>query len=71
MKFKEQSKNGIGVLALMFLVFMTLKLAGIGSCATWSWWWITAPLWAPVAIVVAVGLIYVLFLIIYEMCGGK
>jgi len=29
--------------AILFLIFMTLKLCGI---ITWSWWLITAPLWA-------------------------
>jgi hypothetical protein len=29
----------------VFLVFLTLKLAGIGTVAQWSWWWVTAPIW--------------------------
>lgn len=31
-------------MGLMFLVFLVLKLTSVIS---WSWWWITAPLWAP------------------------
>lgn len=27
-----------------FLAFLILKFCGF---LTWSWWWITAPLWAP------------------------
>jgi hypothetical protein len=34
------SSSGVGF--LIFLVFMTLKLMGY---ITWSWWWVTAPLW--------------------------
>jgi hypothetical protein len=35
---------------ITFWIFLTLKLLGaIG----WSWWWVTAPLWAPVALIVA------------------
>ena len=25
------------------------KLAEIGVVATWSWWWVTSPLWIPFA----------------------
>ena len=32
---------------LLFLVFMVLKLTQV---IDWSWWWITAPLWAGLAI---------------------
>ncbi len=42
----ENSKNnGIGVSTVVFLIFLVLKLAGIGVVATWSWWWVTSPLW--------------------------
>jgi hypothetical protein len=36
---------GIGLGSLVFIVFLIMKLAGIGMVATWSWWWVTAPLW--------------------------
>jgi hypothetical protein len=45
---------GIGLGSLVFIVLLILKLAGIGVVATWSWWWVTAPLWAPLAIVLAI-----------------
>lgn len=35
-------------LGALFLVFLVLKLTG---AIHWSWWWVTAPLWAPVAFV--------------------
>lgn len=40
----------IGIGGLLFLILLTLKLAGIGVVATWSWWWVTAPLWGPLGI---------------------
>lgn len=53
---KESSQSGgIGVCGLMFIVFLMLKLAGIGVVAHWSWWWVTAPLWAPLAIVLCIA----------------
>lgn len=40
---------------LLFLLFLGLKLTGH---ITWSWIWVAAPLWAPLAIIVIVcGLI--------------
>lgn len=39
----------IGLLGMMFLIFLTLKLT---SVIAWSWWWVTAPLWVgPAALV--------------------
>ncbi len=35
---------------LLFAVFLVLKLAGAIS---WSWWWVTCPLWAGVALALA------------------
>jgi hypothetical protein len=29
----------------VFLVFLVLKLAAVGTVAGWSWWAVTAPLW--------------------------
>jgi hypothetical protein len=37
-----------------------MKLAGIGQVATWSWWWVTCPLWGPAAIVLIILLIWVI-----------
>lgn len=51
-----------GYLGLVFLIFLTLKLAGIGAVATWSWWWVTAPLWIPLIVAVGLLIIYVFLL---------
>jgi len=50
------ARSGIGLGTAVFVVFLVLKLAEIGQVATWSWWWVTCPLWIPWAIVAAVGL---------------
>jgi len=34
--------SGIGLGSLLFVVFLVLKLVGV---ITWSWWWVTSPLW--------------------------
>jgi hypothetical protein len=44
------STGNVSFLSMLAVVFITLKLT---SVITWSWWWVTAPLWGPVAIVIA------------------
>jgi len=51
----KKTKQGSHVLTILFLIFLTLKLANVGRVATWSWWWVTAPLWLPVTIVIAIS----------------
>jgi hypothetical protein len=53
----SNSSSGVGFLGLMFLIFMTLKLMGY---ITWSWWWVTAPLWFGFAIILTIILIFLL-----------
>jgi hypothetical protein len=43
------SSGGIGICGMTFIVFLVLKLAEYGPVASWSWWYITAPLWGPLA----------------------
>lgn len=38
-----------GFLSALGLLFIGLKLAEV---ITWSWWWVTAPLWAPAVVVI-------------------
>lgn len=49
MSNKETSKsgNGIGFGTILFFIFLVLKLAGV---IAWSWWWVTAPIWIPAAV---------------------
>lgn len=51
----------VGFLGLLFLVFLVLKLCGV---IDWSWWWITAPLWTPFAIVLVIVALIVLYQIV-------
>ncbi len=44
------SSGGIGVLGLLGVVFVTLKLCGV---IDWSWWWVTAPFWGVLAVMLA------------------
>ena len=63
----EKNKNtvlggGLTFLQALFLVFLVLKLTGKTVVATWSWWWVTAPLWGGLAIVLVILLIGLLFI---------
>lgn len=42
-------EGGIGLDIILFIVFLILKLTGD---IDWSWWWVTSPLWIPIAIVI-------------------
>jgi hypothetical protein len=57
----KNTSNGIGLGTIIFLIFLTLKLGGWGVVATWSWWWVTCPLWIPLALILFIVLIAVIF----------
>ena len=60
----KESKSIISLSTGVFLVFLFLKLAEIGQVTTWSWWWITSPLWIPLAIVLIIMIVVVIAAII-------
>jgi hypothetical protein len=47
----KKATGGLGIGTILFLIFLTLKLAEVGPVAKWSWWWVTSPLWIPLALV--------------------
>jgi len=51
---KNSKSTSIGLSTILFLIFLTLKLAGVGEVATWSWWWVTSPLWIPLVFALAI-----------------
>ena len=51
MSNKSNSSNGLGLGTILFLIFMVLKLT---NYINWSWWWVTAPLWIPLLIILGV-----------------
>lgn len=36
------TSSGISLSTALFITFLVLKLCNV---ITWSWWWVTAPLW--------------------------
>lgn len=57
-------KIRISLPIVLFLIFLTLKLAGIGIVANWSWLWIFSPLWIPIAIFFSFFIGMILFALI-------
>ena len=66
MSKEKNTSNGIGLGTLLFLIFLTLKLAEIGPVQHWSWWWITSPLWIPLLLVVSILGIAVLVAVVAD-----
>ena len=51
----NNTSNGIGIGTVLFIVFLVLKLT---DTIDWSWWWVTSPLWIPVALgIVILGVV--------------
>lgn len=59
MKDDNNSKTaggGIGFSGLLGILFIALKLCGV---INWSWWWVLAPFWIPVALIIVIILMAV------------
>lgn len=60
---KSNASNGMGLGTILFLIFLTLKLAEVGPVQYWSWWQVTSPLWIPfvaIGIILVIGFIWTL-----------
>ena len=56
----ESKSSGLGILAVLQIVFLILKLTGL---IDWSWWLVLVPLWAAIGF----GLLFIILaLIIYK-----
>ena len=53
---------------ILFIVFLVLKLTNV---INWSWWWVTAPLWIPSAIIIGIALLGVVAFIIEMMLSNN
>ena len=53
---------------LLTIVFITLKLL---HKISWSWWWVTSPLWISAALAITVLLLVVAGAVIAGVIGGR
>lgn len=53
-----------GFCMILFIVFLILKLT---NTIDWSWWWVSAPLWIPLCIILLALVILGIITILNEM----
>ena len=49
---------------MLTVLFIGLKLC---NQINWSWWWVLSPLWIPLAVILALCLIFGVAMVIQEM----
>lgn len=68
MASKSNSGTGLSLSAVLFIVFLVLKLTGN---IDWSWWWVTSPLWIPIALGLALVGVVLLVIITALIFGAS
>lgn len=63
----KRTTTSINFSSLIFLIFLTLKLGGWGAVATWSWWWVTSPIWLPLVALIITAVVVVVIRAITEL----
>lgn len=71
MATKQTKTRSIGLMTILFIVFLVLKLTGTGAVADWSWWWVTCPLWIIPAIWLVMIICFGLLALIYGLTVEK
>ena len=56
-KVTVKTKGGISFMSLLQITFIVLKLCKV---IDWSWWWVLAPTWIPIALVLIIAIIIAL-----------
>lgn len=64
-KSNSSPAAGLSRPGIVFIVFLILKLTGLIS---WSWWWVTSPLWITAALVAVLA---VISFCVYLFAGRK
>ena len=60
---KEKGSGGIGFLGVLVIVFIVLKLVGV---IAWSWWWVLAPLWATIPVIIVIAFVLALIKVMID-----
>lgn len=56
MRDRSNESNGLSFFSVLFLILLVLKLTKV---ITWSWWWVTAPIWG--GFILAIVLMFILY----------
>lgn len=51
----SNASGGLGLFSILGIIFITLKLCKV---IDWSWWWVTAPFWGPLALLLTIMLAF-------------
>jgi len=62
----SKTTSGVSTTMVLFLIFLTLKLTGL---ITWSWWWVTSPLWIPILLVIGI-IAFITMIVIIALALG-
>ena len=65
---KERISISFSGTSLLAVAFIVLKLCNV---IDWSWWWVTAPLWIPLGLVVMILIVTSLEIIAKEIKRKK
>lgn len=58
--------QSVGFCGLLFIVLLLLKVGVVETVVIgWSWWWITAPLWGPTALIIGIFVIIVVVIALF------
>lgn len=66
---KKDSRFSINLTGGPFMLFILFMILQLTETIDWSWWWITAPLWMPLGIllgVLTVGALIAIIITIIE-----
>lgn len=55
-KTSTASSGGVSFCSLLTVLFIGLKLT---NHIDWSWWWVLAPMWLPISVVLGICLVVV------------
>ncbi len=62
------SRQNVGFLGILTLIFITLKLTGH---IDWSWWWVLAPIWIPVALILGFLAMAAVIIVVDNYMNGR
>lgn len=51
MSRESTASTGLSFGSVLFFIFLIMKLM---NYIDWSWWWVTAPLWLPITVVLGI-----------------
>lgn len=62
------ANQGISFFGVLFIVLLILKLGVADTVVVgWSWWWVTAPLWGPAALVLGIVFVAICSMVTFSL----